>query len=109
MSVVSVVPDQNTIEEQEMDTDIGDNEVRVPSPSVEEIMREAVQNPAKEPAFTKATKVEEPEPPEVFLDGIVIGPREMDGEFDKDTMKQSTIPYWPSERMKARAPNSWLW
>lgn len=105
LSVASAIPDQNAVEEKEMDTDMGNNEVRVPSPSIEEIMREVVQSPDKEEVFNVATEVEEPEPPVVFLDGIVTGPGGTDDGFDQNTMKLSTILDWLRERIRAKVPN----
>lgn len=82
-----------------MNVDIGGNGVKSPSPSVDEIMEE----PDQEPNSSRNVEVEEPEPPREFLDGIVIGPKEIENKFNESGMEESTIPYWLRERIKAKA------
>lgn len=96
--------DQNAVEEQEMDIYMVNNEVRVPSPSIEEIMKAVVQSSVREQVLNAATEVETPASPVVFLDCIATIPEGTDDGFEQNTVEQSTIPDWLRERIRAKVP-----
>lgn len=85
-----------------------EEEMRVPYPIIEEIVEEPVQapfqEPRQEPNVAEAVEVENPEPPREYMDGIIIGPKDVEDNFDEGGMEQSTILDWLREIMKAKVP-----
>lgn len=94
LSAASIVPDQNAARDEEMNMCMINDEVRLPSPLVEKVMKEVVQSPNKE----------QTEAPTVFLDGILANPRGTNDGFDQNTMEQSTTLDWLRERIKDKVP-----
>ncbi|XP_057826182.1 uncharacterized protein LOC131037938 [Cryptomeria japonica] len=94
LSAASIAPDQSTIGEQEMNIYVIDDEVRVLSQPVEEVVEKVFRTPDRGQI----------EAPTIFLDGIPANPGEADNEFDRNTEEQSTIPDWLRARIKAKVP-----